>query len=164
MAEVKLYFQEKQRFKQIWIWLLLIGINAQFVFAIIYQIFLGHPFGNNPMSNMGIAISFIISITLSVLFYFLHLETRIDSKGISVRFFPFHKQFIVYSRKNIKNAYVRTYKPLREFGGWGLRGGAYNVSGNKGLQIEFTDGNKFLIGTNKPEEIQEAINKFLQQN
>lgn len=164
MAEVNSYFKEKQRFKQIWIWLLLIGINAQFVFAIIYQIILGHPFGNNPMSNMGIAISFIISITLSILFYFLRLETQIDATGIYVRFFPFHKKFILYPRKSIKNAYVRTYKPLREYGGWGLRGGAYNVSGNKGLQIEFTDGNKFLIGTNKPEEIQEAINKLLKQN
>lgn len=164
MAEANAYFKEKQRFKQIWIWLLLLGINAQFIFAIVYQIILGHTFGNNPMSNMGIAISFIISITLSVLFYFLNLETQIDGNGIYVRFFPFHKKFIFYPRNTIKNAYVRTYKPLREFGGWGLRGGAYNVSGNKGLQIEFTNGTTILIGTNEPDKMQEAISQFLKQN
>lgn len=161
MTKGKIYFQETQRFKQIWIWLLLVGINAQFIFAIVYQVVLGHPFGNNPMSNMGVLISFIISLLLSLLFFSLRLDTTIDEQGINVRFFPFHKQAILYSRERIKNAYVRTYKPIREFGGWGLRGGAYNVSGNKGLQLEFKDGGKFLIGTNQPEKMQEAINEFL---
>ncbi|MBK8703741.1 MAG: hypothetical protein IPN33_08970 [Saprospiraceae bacterium] len=56
--------------------------------------------------------------------------------------------------------YVRQYKPIAEFGGWGLRysmsgkGRALNVSGNMGLQLEFKDGKKLLIGTQKPKEIE----------
>jgi hypothetical protein len=60
--------------------------------------------------------------------------------------------------------YVRKYKPLAEFGGWGLRfgvsGKAYNISGNKGLQLELTNNKKLLIGTQKPEELSEALNKI----
>jgi hypothetical protein len=34
------------------------------------------------------------------------------------------------------------------------KGKAFNVSGNKGLQLEFNDGRKLLIGTSKPEELE----------
>ena len=53
-----------------------------------------------------------------------------------------------------------------EYGGWGLRlglfgnGKAFNVSGDKGLQLEFTDNKKLLIGTNRPEELTETLIKI----
>jgi hypothetical protein len=62
--------------------------------------------------------------------------------------------------------YVRQYAALTEYGGWGLRfglwgkGTAYNVSGNKGLQLEFHTNKKLLIGTKKPDELTEALNKM----
>ncbi|MBX2959059.1 MAG: hypothetical protein KF732_03800 [Flavobacteriales bacterium] len=62
--------------------------------------------------------------------------------------------------------YVRQYSPLTEYGGWGIRlglfgkGTAYNVSGNKGLQLEFTNNKKLLIGTNKPNELTETLTKI----
>jgi hypothetical protein len=37
---------------------------------------------------------------------------------------------------------------------------AYNISGDKGLQLEFTDNKKLLIGTNKPEELNEVLSKI----
>jgi hypothetical protein len=55
---------------------------------------------------------------------------------------------------------------LTEYGGWGLRlgilgkGTAFNVSGDKGLQLEFIDNKKLLIGTKKPEELTETLNKI----
>ena len=66
----------------------------------------------------------------------------------------------------LTKSFVRQYSPLTEYGGWGLRlglfgkGTAYNVSGNKGLQLEFTDKKKLLIGTNKPDELSETLNKI----
>jgi TATA-box binding protein (TBP) (component of TFIID and TFIIIB) len=41
-------------------------------------------------------------------------------------------------------------------------GKAYNVSGNQGVQLFFTNGKKLLIGTQKPEEIT-AILKQINQ-
>jgi hypothetical protein len=64
---------------------------------------------------------------------------------------------------NIRKYEAITYSPLLNYGGWGIRKGAYNVSGNKGVQFELYDDERFLIGTQKPEEfinaIHEAINK-----
>ncbi|MES2389410.1 MAG: hypothetical protein V4543_15515, partial [Bacteroidota bacterium] len=61
-------------------------------------------------------------------------------------------------------AYIRTYSPMGEYGGWGIRyginkGWLYNVSGNMGLQLELLDGKKVLIGTRKPDEIIAALRK-----
>ena len=59
---------------------------------------------------------------------------------------------------------VRQYKPLSEYGGWGLRygssGKAYNVSGNIGIQLHFKDGSTLLIGTNKKEEVEVVLKQI----
>ncbi|MBK9224473.1 MAG: hypothetical protein IPO23_07190 [Flavobacterium sp.] len=66
----------------------------------------------------------------------------------------------------LTKSFVRQYSPLMEYGGWGLRlglfgnGKAFNVSGDKGLQLEFTDNKKLLIGTNRPEELTETLIKI----
>ena len=153
-------FEEKQKFKQIWIWLILLGINGQFVFAIIYQVVYGNSYGNNPLSDSGLVIGAIASLAFTLLFLSLQLQTRIDSEGIFVRFFPFQKKYRTYKWEDISKVYIRQYKPIREFGGWGIRMGAYNVSGTTGLQIELKDGTKFLIGTNKAEELEAVLRRL----
>jgi hypothetical protein len=61
----------------------------------------------------------------------------------------------------IRKAEAVTYRPIRDYGGWGIRSGpegwAYNVRGNRGVRIEYQDGNKFLIGSQKAEELEQAI-------
>jgi len=58
---------------------------------------------------------------------------------------------------------AREYKPIREYGGWGIRyvigGIAYNVYGNKGVQLILKNKKKVLVGTQKPEEFYQAIVK-----
>jgi hypothetical protein len=39
----------------------------------------------------------------------------------------------------------------------GSDGWAYNISGNRGVRIDYKDGNRFLIGSQRPEELQQAI-------
>jgi len=76
-----------------------------------------------------------------------------------IRFFPLTHQEIPF--KDIVSCEVRTYSPIREFGGWGIRYGrgtkAYNVSGNRGIQLELSNGKRVLIGSQRPEELAGAI-------
>jgi hypothetical protein len=153
----ELIFFERQRFKQWWIWLILVGIDAVFLLGIFQQIIRGRPFGDNPMSNLGLIISTLLILLFNLLVLNIRLETLIKRDGIYVRFFPIQLRFKFFSWAALEKCYVRTYSALSEFGGWGLRFGAYNVSGEKGLQLEFTNKSKFLIGTNKPEQIIEAL-------
>jgi hypothetical protein len=159
-------FTERQRFKQWWLWLILLGVNGLFLFGVFKQGICGQQFGDNPMSNSGLLIATGLTIALTILFLNLRLDTTIKKDGIYVRFFPFHLKFKYYNWDSLAKSFVRQYSPLTEYGGWGLRlglfgkGTAFNVSGDKGLQLEFTDGKKLLIGTNKPEELTETLNKI----
>ncbi|MBK7093715.1 MAG: hypothetical protein IPH57_01110 [Saprospiraceae bacterium] len=156
-------FSEVQRFKQWWLWLVLFGINGMFLYGVIQQIILGTKFGDNPMSNTGLLIFFAFSLALSALFVYLRLETVLSPDGIFVRFYPVILKYRFFSWSNVRKAYIRQYKPILEYGGWGLRysfrgkGRAFNVSGNIGLQLEFINGEKLLIGTQNPEKLRNVL-------
>jgi hypothetical protein len=94
----------------------------------------------------------------------MRLETKIDKEGIYVRLFPLHVNYKLFKWNEIEKAYIRKYNPILEFGGWGIRFGfkgmAYNVSGNKGLQLEFKNGEKLLIGTNRAEELNNILTQI----
>ena len=160
----KIEFSETQRFRQVWIWAVMMFINIIFVYGFISQVILGIPFGNNPTSDAGFIPIFIFLFAINYLVWIVRLDTRIDKNAITVRMFPFHLKFRIYEWKMIKNSEVRKYNPILEYGGWGLRGfiknRALNVSGNMGLQLVFTNGKKLLIGTKKPDEIREVLYKL----
>jgi hypothetical protein len=65
--------------------------------------------------------------------------------------------------RNIVRAYARDYKPLAEFGGWGIRNGAggraFNMRGERGVQLVLRSGQRVLIGTERPDELAEAIRR-----
>lgn len=162
----EIVFSETQRFKQWWLWVILIGINALLFFTFFRQVIGGQPVGERPMSNPELFIMMSLVMLITISFYFFRLETRISKEGIYVRFFPFHFSFRSYSWSEISKSYVRVYKPIPEYGGWGVRTGlfgkgkAFNVSGNKGLQLQFNDGRRLLIGTNEAVELTEALKKL----
>lgn len=162
--KIDILFLETQKFKQWWIWIILISINGVLLYTLYSQVILGMPISNNPMSNLGLVFANIFSLLISVLFVNFSLETRIKKEGLYVRFFPFHLKFRYFAWKEIEKSYVRQYKPIMEYGGWGIRGfgknKALNMSGNMGLQLEMKDGNKLLIGTNKAEELLKVLNNL----
>lgn len=131
------------------------------------QLYLGHPWGDRPMSNAGLlisaALSFIITAGITLLFYTLKLITEVDAEGVHIRFFPLTSKHIRFD--DIRSCNARTYRPIREYGGWGIRfnreGRAYNVSGDAGVQLELTKGRPLLIGSQRAEALARAINAHL---
>ncbi len=101
-----------------------------------------------------------VLISLGLLKFF-ELTTEGGSDGLYIKFFPFHLKFKRIAFDEIAKFYTRTYRPIMEYGGWGIRYGfawplnankAYNMSGNKGVQLELKNGKCLLIGTQKPDE------------
>ncbi len=91
------------------------------------------------------------------------LTLKIDSEGISYRYFPFKRKFIFFRWITIDKAYIRKYDAFSEYGGFGVknklwfkfRDKAYILNdGNNGLQIEFKNGRKLLFSSNKIEELE----------
>ena len=156
-------FTESQHFRQMWLWLLLLGINGAILVGLYRQFVAGQVFGEPAISSAGLLVALSVTVLLTLLFATLRLETRVESDGIYVRFHPFQSKFEHFAWDRLAKCYVRRYSPLGDYGGWGLRlglsdkGKAYNVSGDQGLQLEFTDGRKLLIGTNRPEELERVL-------
>lgn len=155
-ADPSLLFQERQRFTQWWLWLILISILIPVFYELWNNINSGASFNLAAFLWSGGLVLLII-----LLFLFMRLDTEIKGDGVYVRFFPFASKLKVYEWEDIDKAYVRKYRPLIEYGGWGVRygarGKALNVSGNQGLQLELKNGKKLLIGTRKPEELNAVL-------
>lgn len=162
-------FKEVQRFRQWWLWVIVLSVPGVCLYGIIQQIVFDRPFGNDPLSDGGLlAVAGVFGGGLPLLFYAVNLTVEVRSDGLYIRYFPFHLRFRRIPFDTIARAEARTYSPLGEFGGWGIRWGkqgkAYSVSGNRGVQLEFRNGRKLLIGSKRAEELAEALARALSEN
>ena len=165
----KTEFKEVQHFRVWWAWLGVASLNCLFVYAIIQQLILGKPFGSKPAPDHILIIIEMIALGLLLGLFSVRLITTINAKGISYRFYPFQFSTTVIEWHELKDAYMREYSSLYEFGGWGIRygskktGRAINTSqsGKIGLQLKFSDGSLLLIGTTRPDEIKMIIDKVM---
>jgi len=160
------FCREVQRFRQPWLWLLIAGIFGVTVWGFVEQIVLGRPFGQNPAPDtVMMVIALVFGIAFPVLFLVANLTVEVRSDGLYYRFFPFHWSFRRISAETLSKYEVHRYRPIRDYGGWGIRygrsGKAYNVSGNRGVMLELSDGSRLLIGSQKPEELVNAISLAL---
>lgn len=150
-------FEERQSFRQLWLWLL---IGPILLFSMIISWLLKKE--ADPL--LPVILSNIVILFVIILFIILRLETRIVDEGIFYRFFPLQRKFRSIKMAEIEKLEVIKYNPIRDFGGWGIRyglkGRAYNVSGNMGLMIYRKDGKRILIGTRKPDGLREVIEKL----
>ena len=92
----------------------------------------------------------------------MKLITEIKGDSIHIKFSPFTTQIIPFSE--IIKYEIRQYRPIIEYGGWGIRfnrsGKAYTVSGNIGIQIQLSVGKGILIGTQQPNEFLQAMKLY----
>lgn len=150
-----LLFYEKQQFRQWWLWLLLAVINI----IVLYPLIL-----NSGTVEMPALAGETILLLVTFWLWRLALVTKIDRKGIYVKFESFHRDFKFYDWESIDYCEIKKYNPIMDYGGWGIRIGAYNVSGNTGLLIYFKDGTKLMLGTNKEDELFTALSQIESKN
>ena len=153
-------FTEIQYFRQLWLWVFLIGFSVFTIFILYKQLILGIPVGDNPMSNVGLIIFTVFWVCFVAMFYFMGLKTEVNKDEIRIHFMPFTKRTILWS--DVRKSELITYGFV---GGWGIRlgtkyGTVYNVKGNKGLALELKSGKKILIGTQKEDEIKAFLNQL----
>jgi hypothetical protein len=102
-------------------------------------------------------------LLLNILFLSFTLTTRIEADSLSYRFFPFTR-WRTFRFEEIEAMELREYNGLWEYGGWGIKWNgdswSYTTGGKWGILVK-TQGKKFLLGTQKPEEAKQAIAQFL---
>ncbi len=152
-------FEERQS-PAAWMRALVLSIPLAPLYGVVRQIVQGQPFGTKPMSNTGLALLAAGSTAMSIALWNLKLVTEVRPGEVRIRFWPFARRRIPANEIVFYEA--RTYSPIREYGGWGVRYGfgrgmAYSMSGNRGVQLELTDGKRVLIGSQRPEELAAAL-------
>jgi len=150
-------FEEEQRFRQLWL-ILLVGIEVVIFWGIpvLQIVFL-------PKEPLVLAFIFwlLFGVILPVFMLVLKMTIKVYKDRIIISFFPIMRPKTIYL-KDIEHDEARHYKPIAEYGGWGIRislkyGKAYNVSGDMGVQLVLKDGKNILIGSQRAEEFAQAI-------
>jgi energy-coupling factor transporter transmembrane protein EcfT len=146
-------FYEIQQFRQIWIWLIIL------IIVIVLYI----PIISGVLNIFLSIIFFLFGFGFIWLFYSMKLVTEVKEAGIQITFTPFTNFIIPFNE--IKNLEIREYRPILEYGGWGIRfnrtGKAYTVSGKIGLQVELFNGKKILIGTEKSDDLLKSLDNLI---
>lgn len=161
-------FREVQKFRQYWLWVIVLGTAGMLWYGMIQQIIYKIPFGSNPAPDWWLVLFWILfGIGLPALFFNMQLITEVRTDGVYVRFVPIHRSSVRILKEDIVKFRKVEYSPVWQYGGWGIRygfgGKAYNVSGNQGVSLELKNGRNLLIGSQKAEDLYNALNQVVKK-
>ena len=111
------------------------------------------------MATVGIVAGVIVPVMLWVLQLRIHLDGRLYSVRIWPT--PFKSQV---PRRQIRGAYSREVDPMRDYGGWGLKGKRanllYSVGGKKAVTVEYCrkgQTHRVTVTTERADELLAAL-------
>jgi len=161
-------FSENQQFRLLWV-KITIGIAAiGTISPIVYQLFTGRLRHIPHSAFVNSIIPVVIIVALILLFSFLELRVRVVPTAVLYRFHPFQRKWHQIDAEYIVSCEHITFRPLRDYGGWGIRyssskGSAYTVSGNKGVLITKKSGKKILLGSRQGDALEQSIRQIMGQ-
>ncbi len=138
-------FEEKQKFTQWWVWTLLF-LTLFVLDKNTYTVLIG-----------GVIILF---------FYLLELRIKVTEEALYYQFFPLHLKPFSIKKKEIEKIESLKYRPLGDYGGWGIRygfkGKCYNVKGNLGVKVFLKNGSYILFGSQKHLDFEKSLRAIIQ--
>lgn len=168
MQDEQRLFHEEQAMRSVWwVMLLVMGIAAMMWWGFVQQIVLGRPWGSNPAPDwMMWLFSLAFGVGLPLFFLRLRLIVDVFPEVVVIRYLMLTTRRIATA--DIASFKALTYRPLRDYGGWGVRGMgrrvAYNVKGNQGVELVLRDGRVVLIGTQEPQALALALTAATNQS
>lgn len=149
-------FEESQRVSG----LVVLAVAA--ILAIVWALLLWKV-GSRPRVWVYLA---AVTLFISGLLAMMHMQTTVDREKVTVSLFYLFDTSVPL--QDIAASQATGYAPLRDFGGWGLRfgpqGRAYSMRGDAGVRLTLSDGRTLLLGSQRPEALQTAIETARQQN
>ena len=120
---------------------------------------LGQPMPDESLSPLGVVLlaSGVLIFFVAMTSLFMCLDVEVRSDHLFVAFGPVHlvRKRIRYS--DIESVRGVTYRPIREFGGWGIRPGrgktAWTIRGNKAVIVTLGSGKEVYVGSRTPQRL-----------
>lgn len=157
-------FKEVQKFKQPWLWTILLVTAMPIYYQAIRQLFFKDVFAVYSVSESLNFTLFVFHLVITMLLLITRLEVEINERYISYQFFPFHLKKKSYALNQLQSATIRKFHPIKEMTLWGLYVSAgaksYHIKGRWGVQLEFVNGRQLLLGTQKPIELNQILKAF----
>src|ERR1019366_4213193 len=173
-------FREEQRFE--WFWTAMFCVPALLVgYGLYRQVWLKQPF----MSAALLWPAFAVAAVVAVWLLRLKLETEVRDDGLFICFvWLWPERTIPWDQ--IRSVETRPYRPIRDFGGYGVRWAArgivyhargnrgarrgrasggrgaargivYHARGNRGARLVLASGERVLIGSQRADDLARAI-------
>jgi len=147
-------FHEEQHFHGALMGLLLVAMIFVVVVTVMAVVFA------RPDDALLVAIAPVVIVLVASLFSLSHLDVDVTDRGVRIAFrYLWPTRLIRF--EDIIGLEVRRYRPLLEYGGWGVRlgpaGWAYTTGGNEGVQLRLRTGIPVLIGSKHPRELEAAV-------
>ena len=131
------------------------------VFVTVMAVFLSHP-----DEALLLAIAPVVVVLIAALISLSHLDVDVTDTGVSIAFrgiWPTRR----IAFEDIVGLEVKRYRPLIDYGGWGVRlgpaGWAYTTGGSVGVKIRLRQGIPVLIGSAHPHELEAAIREGVER-
>lgn len=161
-------FTETQRFRQTWLWGLLLGSLAVTTWGVIQQVILGIPWGTRPAPDWVLVLIWMVMVLINWGMAIARLDIVLSTQSVYFRFFPFHQTKREIAWADVLYVGRRRYAPIREFGGYGIRWGAggkaFNTGGNQGLQLVLKNRKRLLLGIRNTEGLDTALAVLYEKN
>ena len=121
------------------------------------------PWRDRPLvAGLGLGIAVGFGLPLLLVVGVLRMTTEVTPTDVRVWFgwVPTYRRVVPIAA--IRRVEVVSYRPIPDYGGWGIRPGrdgerVLNARGNRGVRLDLTDGSRLLIGSQRPEELALAI-------
>lgn len=119
--------------------------------------------GISAWAGAGVGAFFLFAINA----FFLRLDVEVRSDHVFIAFGPVHliRKRIHFS--DIEEVRGLTYRPLLEFGGWGIRlrpgKSAWTIRGNQAAAVTLAGGKQVYVGTRYPQRLAGAISTAMRQ-
>jgi len=133
---------------------------APWVYILLWGAIGGSAFGAASAGSLWVgALSLGSAALIHVVFGGLLVTVERDKIRVGLGRLRLLKTSIEFS--NIRTLESVTYRPLKEFGGWGLRGRgekrAWTARGNEAVLIRTRDGRRIYVGSDEPSKLEEHI-------
>lgn len=150
-------FRQVQEIPARWRWLgLLGGAGGIAVFA--WAAAVDPP--RDAWETLAVGLVMLVLVFVVAMVAFAKLIIVVSGSVIDVRWWILLHRSI--PRRDIARVAAVVYRPIREFGGWGIRFGrkgarCYSISGDRAVELTLTDGRRVLLGSLDPEPLAAAI-------
>jgi hypothetical protein len=151
-----------------WVVLAVGAITLSTWLTFVLQIVLKRPFGTQPASDLTVWLLWLgFGIAFPFLAWHVRLSVEVSPEAVRIHYLPMLKRHIPLSQ--IKAVQARRYRPMLEYGGWGIRGWwrgrvIYSVSGDQCVELELEDGRIVAVGSQHADELAAAIARHLERN